>query len=101
MTYVGVCHDCLIKHGDIIANRISKGCILGVHVTPEKEDCYLQLMHPKELTIKEKVEGRIEQYKQDVEYFKKVDDDSTIRLFEGKLTAMELVLNWIKIEEEK
>lgn len=101
MTYVGVCHDCLIKHGGIIANRISKGCILGVYVTPDKEDCYLQLMHPEELTLKEKVEGRIKRYKEDVDYFNRVQDDSAIRLFEGKLQSMEMVLQWIKLEEEK
>ncbi|USL89417.1 hypothetical protein vBBceHLY2_00141 [Bacillus phage vB_BceH_LY2] len=101
MMYVGVCHDCLMRHGDIIADKISKGCILGVHIKEDKENCYLEVMHPEELTLKEKVEGRIKRYKEDVEYFKKVDDDSVIRLFEGKLQSMKMVLQWIKLEEEK
>ncbi|QEM43067.1 hypothetical protein CHOTACABRAS_13 [Bacillus phage Chotacabras] len=46
--YARVCPSCLMKHGDIIEKKISKGCIWGVMTTMEPDECYLDYMHEEE-----------------------------------------------------
>ncbi|UNA01424.1 primase [Bacillus phage vB_BcgM] len=49
--YARVCRECEEYHQDIIQKKISKGCITGVMLTTDKDECYLEHMHEEEETV--------------------------------------------------
>lgn len=49
--YARVCRECSEYHQDIIQKKINKGCITGVMLTTDKDECYLEHMHEEEGTV--------------------------------------------------
>lgn len=59
--YARVCRECSEYHQDIIQKNISKGCITGVMLTTDKDECYLEHMHGEETVLKAKMKIKFKQ----------------------------------------